>query len=282
MRAPRPEDAPAVVALVQRDAPEPFDSVWLEREWSEPGFSLEADARLTDEAYVSVWDGHGKAWLDLQGEPDADLLTWAETRAREKGLMRALAGGWAGHHSIKAVLERAGYRLVRHSWRMRVSLDDVAEQPVWPEGITVRPFRSGDERTFYDVHQETFEDHWEHEQANPYEEWAHWLLQPPMFAPDLWFIAEAGGEPAAIEVSHARPEMPGVGWVGILGVRRAWRKRGLGRALLLHAFDEFRARGFSAVGLGVDAGSLTGATRLYESVGMRVTSQFDIYEKHLV
>ena len=57
--------------------------------------------------------------------------------------------------------------------------------------------------------------------------------------------------------------------------------RGLGRALLLRAFQDFRARGFHEVGLGVDAASLTGATRLYESVGMRVTSQFDIYEKLL-
>jgi ribosomal protein S18 acetylase RimI-like enzyme len=75
--------------------------------------------------------------------------------------------------------------------------------------------------------------------------------------------------------------MPGVGWVGILGVRRQWRRRGLGRALLLKALQEFRSRGFREVGLGVDAASLTGATRLYESVGMRVTAQFDIYEKQL-
>jgi ribosomal protein S18 acetylase RimI-like enzyme len=50
---------------------------------------------------------------------------------------------------------------------------------------------------------------------------------------------------------------------------------------LLQAFKEFHARGFREVGLGVDAASLTGATRLYESVGMRVTAQFDIYEKQL-
>ena len=145
----------------------------------------------------------------------------------------------------------------------------------------MRTFRPGDERIFYDVHQETFEDHWEHTEPDPYDEWAHWLLQPPMFDPELWLLAEEDGEPAGIEINHPRPEMPGVGWVGMLGVRRAWRRRGLGRALLLRAFQDFRARGFHEVGLGVDAASLTGATRLYESVGMRVTSQFDIYEKLL-
>jgi len=275
------EDGPAVGALVELHSPESFDLVWLEREWSEPGFDLEADARLTDEAYVAVWNARGKAWLDLQGDPTADMLAWAETRALEKGLTRTMGGAWAGHESVKALLDQAGYQPIRHSWRMRISLADVAEQPVWPEGITVRTFRPGDERTFYDVNQETFEDHWEHNEPDPYDEWAHWLLQPPMFEPDLWFIAEDDREPAAIEINHGRPELPGVGWVGILGVRRAWRRRGLGRALLLRAFHEFRERGFEEVGLGVDAASITGATRLYESVGMRVTAQFDIYEKQL-
>ena len=84
-----------------------------------------------------------------------------------------------------------------------------------------------------------------------------------------------------MEINHERPEEPGVGWIGILGVRRPWRRRGLGRALLLHAFHEFRARGFTEAGLGLDAASLTGATRLYESVGMHVSAQFDFYEKQL-
>jgi ribosomal protein S18 acetylase RimI-like enzyme len=275
------EDAPAVLAMVERYAPEPVDVVWIERAWSEPGFDLEADARITDDAVVAVWDARGKAWLDLDGDPTVELLEWAENRARAKGLSRAMAGGWDGHASVKGLLEAAGYALIRHSWRMRVALDEITEEPVWPDGIVVRPFRPGDERTFYDIHQETFEDHWEHNEPDPYDEWAHWMLQPPMFEPDLWLIADEDGEPAAIEMNHPRQEMPGVGWVGILGVRRAWRRRGLGRALLLKAFHEFRARGYEEAGLGVDAASVTGATRLYESVGMRVTAQFDIYEKQL-
>ena len=275
------EDAPAVLAMVERYAPEPVDVVWIERAWSEPGFDLEADSRITDDAVVAVWDARGKAWLDLDGDPTVELLEWAENRARAKGLTRAMAGGWDGHDSVKVLLEGAGYALIRHSWRMRVALDEMAEEPVWPDGIVVRSFRPGDERTFYELNQETFEDHWEHNEPDPYDEWAHWMLQPPMFEPDIWFIAEENGEPAGIEINHPRPEMPGVGWVGILGVRRPWRRRGLGRALLLKAFQEFRARGYEEAGLGVDAASVTGATRLYESVGMRVTAQFDIYEKQL-
>ena len=56
----------------------------------------------------------------------------------------------------------------------------------------------------------------------------------------------------------------------MLGVRRAWRRQGLGEALLLHAFAEFRRRDITRGTLGVDASSATGATRLYERAGMSV------------
>jgi len=52
-------------------------------------------------------------------------------------------------------------------------------------------------------------------------------------------------------------------------------------ALLRHAFGAFYARGYRGAGLGVDAESLTGATRLYERAGMRVTEQYETHEKML-
>jgi mycothiol synthase len=73
----------------------------------------------------------------------------------------------------------------------------------------------------------------------------------------------------------------GIGWVGIHAVRRPWRRRGLGRALLQHSFVELHRRGYDRVGLGVGAESLTGANRLYESAGMQVVRQVDIFEKRL-
>ena len=76
-------------------------------------------------------------------------------------------------------------------------------------------------------------------------------------------------------------EDPAMGWVNTLGVRRPWRRSGLGLALLRHSFGELYRRGKRAVGLGVDANSLTGATRLYEKAGMHVIHQMNNYEKVL-
>ena len=163
------------------------------------------------------------------------------------------------------------------SVRMRVDLNGAPPPAAWPDGIEVRPFRAGDERTVYDVHVETFADMTEPMRAG-YDEWAHWLLQPPMFEPESWFLAFAGAEPAGIALCHIHPEA-GAGMVAILGVRRRWRGRGLGRALLVHAFRHFARRGLPAVILGAESSSPTGADRLYESAGMRVTHRRLRYEK---
>jgi mycothiol synthase len=108
-----------------------------------------------------------------------------------------------------------------------------------------------------------------------FEDWEQRVLQRHDFNPALTFMAFDGNEVAGVVVNRYRD----IAWVWLLAVRPAWRKRGLGLALLLQAFNTFYQRGDRAVGLGVDSQSLTGATRLYEKVGMRVTRRVDTYAK---
>lgn len=219
-------------------------------------------------------------WCDVRLRPDADiaavapeLLAWAETRAGA-GVLRT----WSPRRleALAHVYESRGMRRIRASYRMEIDLDEL-EDPVYPAGIDVRTLAQGEERVAYEVHDETFVDSWDHV-TEPYEEWLHYLVEAESFDPTIWFLAWDGAEPAGVAICRLRD---GLGWVAVLGVRRAWRKRGLGRALLLHAFHEFRRRGLKRAGLGVDAESLTGAHRLYESVGMRVVRQLEFYEKPL-
>jgi ribosomal protein S18 acetylase RimI-like enzyme len=279
-RPPRVEDAGAVAALMSRQWPDPMDEQFVVRAWTALGVDLRRDARLEAEAYALVerLDAE-RAWLDIHGLPSATLLDWAEARARERaGLL--VAGVWSHDEELRARLEARGYRPVRTELRMAVELARPTPAPSWPEDVTVRTFRTGDERTLYELQQETFRD-----TSDPfeetYEQWAHWCLQPPAFVPDLWFLACHGDEPVGFAVCHPRPATPEVGWVRVLGVRKPWRRRGIGRALLLHAFAELRRRGFARAGLGTDADSPTGAPRLYEEAGMHVTARFEIYEKEL-
>jgi ribosomal protein S18 acetylase RimI-like enzyme len=266
-----------------------FEPDELRRWLTAPTVDLERDIRLWHEGgrllgYVDI-DRVGEDpvcwWSDVRLHPDADfvhivpeVLAWAESRAAG-GLLRTWAP--SGLVQLRREFERAGMKRTRGSWRMEIDLDDTIPAPVFADGLEVRPLDDGQERVAYDVHQESFEDSWEHVHE-PYEEWCHWLVDAEAYDPSLWFVAWAGDEPAGVSLCRLRK---GVGWVGILGVRRPWRRRGLGRALLLHSFHEFRRRGLTRAGLGVDAESLTGAHKLYESAGMRVERELGFFEKHV-
>jgi mycothiol synthase len=66
-----------------------------------------------------------------------------------------------------------------------------------------------------------------------------------------------------------------------VGVRRAWRKRGLAQALLRQCFAEYQRRGYQRVELGVDSDSPTNAVALYERAGMHVHQRVLYYRKTL-
>ena len=189
-----------------------------------------------------------------------------------------LTGGWSTNTGLFAEIESRGYALTRQSATLEIELTNDLPEPVWPDDVAPRAMREGEERTFYEVHQEAFRDTWEHTE-DPFEEWSHWLLHPSRFDPGLWFLASADGDACGIAICEPRPALPDLGWVRILAVRREWRRRGVGRALLLHSLHSLRERGFARAGLGVDSASPTGAHTLYESVGMRATHRFDIYER---
>ncbi len=180
----------------------------------------------------------------------------------------------AAHRLVKG----RGYRSVRHFWDMQILLADEVPTPVPPDGVRIRPYERGpDDRATYSAVEEAFADHWQHH-AWTFEEWTERRFGEPSFDPSLWFLAVEGDEVAGALLGSVSE---GVGWVETLGVRPQWRGRGVGESLLRRGFGEFAGRGISDVRLGVDASNATGATRLYERVGMQVHRQYDVYEKSL-
>ncbi|MGH3071595.1 MAG: GNAT family N-acetyltransferase [Gaiellaceae bacterium] len=278
LRPPVPSDAALVAQLRSRYAPELLTAERVLREWAAPGFDLGRDARIGDGGYVAAaWDADTdiRTWIELHGDEPEALLQWALDRATAP---RVFSGGWEDARQEKRAIEDAGFRLVRHSYRMAIDLHDAPTEPALPGDLELDPFVAGDERAVYDVHMETFEDSWEH-LREPYERWRHWTIERPGFDPDLWLLARDGEEIAGIVLGRVHEEDPTIGWVAVLGVRRGWRRRGLGEALLRAAFATLHRRGCRRIVLGVDAESLTGAHRLYERVGMHVAARFDVYEK---
>lgn len=206
------------------------------------------------------------------------LLRRGEERIRELGIPGALTWCLAGDSQARRLFEGAGFREVRRYYRMLVEHEAAPAASVWPEGVRISTFERDDARAFHAALTESFADEWNFV-PEPFERWAERRIDVPDFDPTLWFIARDGEEIAGVLRCDA--ERGGAGWVGALGVRPGWRKRGLGLALLRHAFGEYYRRGQPRVALGVDAQNPTGATRLYERAGMRVAYEVVAFEKPL-
>jgi mycothiol synthase len=285
----------------------PLDGI--RNEWTLLDFDLDTSTRavFTPEGqivgYVEVWDLHevpsriyiwGRVHPNYQGQGIGSyLMQWAENRARQAmprvpadARVSCQASCASSYEPARQLLQSLGMVLVRHFWQMEIELAGPPEVESVPEGIVIRSMiPQQEERAVIQAVRDSFKDHWgyvEQPFEQEYKRWLHFMNNDPDYDPALWFVALDGEEIAGISLcdfkSHEDPKM---GWVGTLGVRRPWRRRGLGVALLQHSFRELYERGQKKVGLGVDAASLTGATRLYERAGMHVARQYDTYEKEL-
>ncbi len=253
-------------------------------------FLVELDGRLA--AYATFENrGGGRLSADGYVHPDVigrglggELLRLTEARALEEdvpagtrvSLQNATLRGMPGAETLYPA---HGYRVERHFWRMVAHLERKPEVTV-PEGVEIRLARDPEERgLLHEVVEDAFGDHWESRRL-PFEEWEKETLGVEGFDPSLVWVATVGDELAGTNISYWKRNGDW-GWVGRLGVRREYRRRGIAEALLQTSFRELWQRGERRVALGVDAQSPTGATRLYEKAGMTLFFEAIVYEKEL-
>jgi mycothiol synthase len=256
--------------------------------WESPDVDFERDVLVAEQpdgslvGYADIGTQEDHVWLDVRGiepEPQRALLDAIETRAAEKKPGAGLMGFTSESDQVaRGLYEEAGYSIIRHGYRMEISLEGGTPAPQWPDGFSVRAMRTGEEKRVYEAHMTSFADTWMFN-PEPFDVWSHWFVGDPAFDPSLWFLAEAGDELAGISMTRLAENEPGLAWVRILGVVPKFRHRGLAQALLRHTFVECASRGLERVGLGVDAENPTGAVRVYERAGMHVARTNLILEK---
>jgi mycothiol synthase len=297
LRPPTLDDVPALAeffAQLEQAGGRGESATEIRDVLTNPTFDIENDFRIALEedrivGWCDVWDqnkAHERLFLDVRVHLDAPdvyktLFDWVIARAGALAGDKAVCRAWgdARDEVFAGEMKWRGFHLIRHFFRMEVDLVEKPEEPVWPDGVVVRTFRAGEERSVFDAIEDAFADHWDFVPI-AYEEWEQFMVRASAFDPTLWFIADDDGEIAGFSLCRSE-RRPGVGHVGVLGVRPRWRRRGLGLALLLHSFLELGARGRTKVDLGVDAENTTGAVRLYERAGMVVARRSDSYEKEL-
>jgi mycothiol synthase len=303
VRSPRPSDVEAVQALTAASDLEEFGEAEgysieeIEDEWAAidpdhdawlviaPDGAIAGYAYLRDRQHVRL-DVEGYVHPDHYGNGiGTTLIALSEERAEAHLPLapadaRVVLHNWisGSNPDASALLERKGYAPVRYFLRMETDLDERVHPTEWPDGISVRTSEASDAdaRTFYSISEEAMSDHWGHVPV-AFEDWKRRRMGGT-FDPSLWFLASEGTEAAGFALCSVAGE---IGWLDTLGVRRHWRRRGLGMALLRHAMSEFHGRGLKRMALGVDTDNPTGATRLYERAGMHVAQQHVTFGKEL-
>jgi len=222
------------------------------------------------------------------------IINWAEKQARQaiercpdEARVSMHLQTAPSHEATVHLLEKQGLTPLRYSWIMMKDLDETPPQPEWPEDIQIQTLADFNQlETIIKAVDEAFEDHWGYidrsGDAERMKRLRYQIENDEDFDASLWILAMDGEEIAGLSLCDPKLGTDReTGMVDVLGVRRPWRRKGLGLALLLHTFGEFRNRGYKRVALGVDTQNLSGATRLYKKAGMEVAREFVVFEKEL-
>lgn len=312
IRPARMEDADIVADLFNLCSQEiigknDFESGELIAGWKAANIDIEKDTLTVSDGENLI--GYADVWGFLP--PYVRVNTWARVHPKYKNLGIGWAlNKWSESRAIELtqkaekdlqtftvsyinveekesmqLLSDLGAKPVRYSWVMEA---DIPENIIAKNSTTNFTIKVVTPDAYYEIYllkEETFSDHWGHIDTAEEEGWKEFQsehIQDPNYDPDLWFAAEVNGELVGFIIGNkSTPFGDDYGWVSILGVKREYRKSGIGKALLLHFFQAIKVNGSKRVGLSVDTDSLTGATKLYESVGLRVIEQYVRLEKVL-
>ncbi|MEV0719491.1 GNAT family N-acetyltransferase [Asanoa sp. NPDC050611] len=252
------------------------------------------DGRLGGWAYIDNENGGDSEFVEVYVHPDGGepsrvplldlVLRRVAERATERGFatVTAKAGALPTETAYIAAIEGAGFHFVKRYARMRVSLADVTPQPL-PAGVTIRLVRPDDDedmRLFHRIYDTGFRDAHDY-QPRDYEAWRDYVAGLSAVAWDEWFVAEVDGVPAGVLMSSNQVLEHNEGWVKNLAVLREFRRRGVGGALLRHAFTVYAGKGRTQAGLGVDLTSPTRAANVYRAAGMSAIYEADIFEQQV-
>ncbi len=237
------------------------------------------DGTLTGYAYVDIANPEDGPSGELVVHPlhrhhglGRALLASAVATAEEhdpRGRLRLWAHG--DHPSAGALALGTGFSRSRVLWQMRGSLSAPVPAPGLPDGVSIRPFRPGqDDEAWVRVNARAFADH---------PEQGRWTLRDlrmrmaePWFDPAGFLLAVDGGGDllgfhwTKVHLHSTTGEADSMGEVYVLGVDPQAARLGLGTALALAGLRHLRGRGLGRVMLYVDETN-TAAVRLYSKLG---------------
>jgi mycothiol synthase len=173
-----------------------------------------------------------------------------------------------------------GFKPVRHWFNMKIDLRQKSPSGdmILPSGYKIEPFRlNQDEEDTFRAFEESFQTHFDYNPST-LEDFLK-RTNREGFDPELWLLLKENDSIAGFIFCKRSTEQHAE--ITHVGIRPAWRKKGLGRTLLYHAFHVLFNEGRPVIDLNVDSKNGTGAVKVYESVGMKINRHFIRYDKKI-
>jgi ribosomal protein S18 acetylase RimI-like enzyme len=216
------------------------------------------------------------------------LLAWVEARCADKERANPASEAgidtWVETDLGGAFALRHGFQHIRTGIEMARDLSEPLAEPVFPAGFELRPVMPDHYRPIFDADINAFRDHFGF--TEPDEKEYDRFLAGPQFQPALWKVLwHRDSDTIAAQVLNYQDDefntTFGVkrGYTEDITTQRQFRRMGLARNLILASLRMFKDMGMTEAVLGADADNLTGAVRVYESCGFRVTKSFAMYRK---
>jgi len=220
----------------------------------------------------------------LFAHADAHAMTYAQRH--ELDVDRTKIRTFVSHVNRRdgQSVTNAGFVPGKYVSQMQIELATTPEPAQWPDGVTVRTAITGqDDHALHELIQTAF--HQPDRTPTTFEDWHKSMMAFELYNPELWFVAVTDNGPdngSSEEIIGASLtfQYSDLGWVRQLGVKEAWRRKGIGGALLRHTFGAYQARGFDKVGLSVES-DRPDSLQFYLDVGMAPLRQYDEYVKPL-
>lgn len=133
-------------------------------------------------------------------------------------------------------------------------------EPVWPDGVALRPLSADDAEAIHGLLMLSYANGFG--EVPPLDEWWRFVTTDDEFDPDLALVAATTDRIVGFALVWNSA------FVKDLVVHPDWRRRGLATALLAETARRLEARGFPSVALKVSAGNY-GAQQVYARAGYR-------------
>ena len=293
------DDFPAI-ELVRKNVQAVDGDIWLPGPDVDPDpicnplhdcLLVEVDGQVIGYTWLTWWSEHNgiKLFLSLGGlAPEwrrkgigRALLRWQEQRLRQIAQAQSTTnpcvfGGNADETQPgnRALLLSEGYTV---AFTMVWMIYQLPTEPIQlaplPDGLEIRTVSRDQLLAIYAANEEVFAESYDN-----LESYDTWLRELGGLDPDtsLWVVAWDGDQIAGHVISTSDEEGVHTPWVG---VRRSWRRRGLGKALMTRMLQRCQQSGIQRADIRTRAENPGKSLHLYESVGYQVVQRMPRYRK---